>query len=73
VVLWEGTVARAAAGTRLLSVRQFVLTLADSLTDAPHKAALGPRAATAMSLVIGVGAVLYAIRRLRRFEVGETG
>lgn len=75
VVLWEGIIADRAAGTRLLSVRQFVLAFADSLAHLPKEsfnAALTLRAATLMSVLVGVGATLYAVRRLRRFEVGET-
>jgi ABC-2 type transport system permease protein len=76
VVLWEGTIASRAAGTRYLSVRQFVLSLADrwaALPDAVFNAPLSLRGAVVMSVLLCVGATLYAIRRLRRFEVGEAG
>lgn len=76
VVVWEGIIATQAPGARYLSVIQFVLTLADSLADLPPKvfdARITPAAAAVMSVLIGVGAVLYAIRRLRAFEVGEAG
>ncbi|HLL84039.1 MAG TPA: ABC transporter permease subunit [Longimicrobium sp.] len=74
VVLWEGTIASRAAGTRYLSVRQFVLSLADrwaALPDAVFNAPLALRGAVVMSVLLCVGATAYAIRRLRRFEVGE--
>lgn len=76
VVVWEGIIAAQAPGVRYLSVIQFVLTLADSLAGLPptvFDASISPTAAAAMSAVFGVGAVLYAIRRLGRFEVGEAG
>jgi len=76
VVVWEGIIATQAPGARYLSVIQFILTLADSLADLPENvfdANITPTAAAVMSAVFGVGAVLYAIRRLRAFEVGEAG
>lgn len=76
VVVWEGIIASQAPGARYLSVIQFVLTLADSLAELPETvfdASITPTAAAVMSAVFGLGAVLYAIRRLRAFEVGEAG
>jgi ABC-2 type transport system permease protein len=76
VVVWEGIIATQAPGARYLSVIQFVLTLADRLAGLPanvFNASITPTAAAVMSAIIGVGAVLYAIRRLRAFEVGEAG
>ncbi len=74
VVVWEGIIADQAPGARYLSVLQFVLTLADSLANLPPKlfdARITPTAAAVMATIFGVGAVLYSIRRLSRFEVGE--
>lgn len=76
VVVWEGIIATQAPGARYLSIIQFILTLADSLADLPENvfnANITPTAAAVMSAVFTVGAVLYAIRRLRAFEVGEAG
>lgn len=76
VVVWEGIIATQAPGARYLSIIQFILTLADSLADLPENvfnANITPTAAAVMSAVFAVGAVLYAIRRLRAFEVGEAG
>jgi len=76
VVVWEGIIAAQAPGARYLSIIQFVLTLADSLADLPANvfdARVTPTAAAVMSAVFAVGAVLFAIRRLRSFEVGEAG
>lgn len=74
VVLWEGIVARRFSGTRLLSVREFILTLADRLSTTNPRdfdAALAPGTALVMTLVVAAGAALLAVRRLQRFEVGE--
>jgi ABC-2 type transport system permease protein len=74
VVLWEGTIASRAAGTRYLSIRQFVLSFAERMAELPEAAFNAPltlRGAAVMSVLTVVGATLYAIRRLRRFEVGE--
>jgi ABC-2 type transport system permease protein len=76
VVVWEGIIATQAPGARYLSIIQFILTLADRLAGLPanvFNANITPTAAAVMSVVFGVGAVLYAIHRLRAFEVGEAG
>jgi ABC-2 type transport system permease protein len=74
VVLWEGIIAGHFGGTRLLSVNQFVLSLADRLsTTHPNAfdAGLAPGAALLMAVLMTVGATAEAVRRLVRFEVGE--
>jgi ABC-2 type transport system permease protein len=74
VVVWEGVIAGLFAGTRILSVRQHALAVAE---------AIGGDAAAAAELATGVGigvaaavtllAVALAIRRLERVELrGET-
>ncbi len=75
VFIWEGLVNGLFAGTRLLSVRHYTLGVADSFVDlsaSSFDAALDP--ATALVLMLAFGAVTswYAVRRLRRFEIGET-
>jgi ABC-2 type transport system permease protein len=75
VVIWEGAVAGLFEGTRILSVRQHALAIADAIggegaIDAPLD--VGP--ALAVGAVITVVAVFLAIRRLERVELrGETG
>jgi ABC-2 type transport system permease protein len=74
VVLWEGVVSSQFAGTRVLSVRQFVLTLADRLSHthpSVFDALLPPTTALVMAAVVTLAATTVAIRRLERFEVGE--
>ncbi|HEX8210608.1 MAG TPA: ABC transporter permease subunit [Longimicrobium sp.] len=76
VVVWEGIIATQAPGARYLSIIQFILTLAQLIAGLPDHvfdANITPGAAAVMSVVFAVGAVLFAIRRLRAFEVGEAG
>jgi len=75
VVIWEGAVAGLFEGTRILSVRQHALAIADAIggegaIEAPLE--LGP--ALVVGLLVTVVAVVIAIRRLERVELrGETG
>lgn len=74
VVIWEGAVAGLFEGTRILSVRQHALAIADAIggegaIDAP----LEPGPALAVGIIITLVAVVLAIRRLERVELrGET-
>lgn len=76
VFLWEGVVTGLFSGTRIVSVRAYTLGIADAITTLPARdfeADLsGPTALLASAAVLA-GATLYAGRRLRRFEIGETG
>jgi ABC-2 type transport system permease protein len=75
VVIWEGAVAGLFEGTRILSVRQHALAIADAIggegaIDAPLE--VGP--ALVVGLFVTIVAVIIAIRRLERVELrGETG
>jgi ABC-2 type transport system permease protein len=74
VVLWEGIIAPRFDGTKLLSVNQFALALADRLTTihpSAFDATLAPLLALIMASVLTGLATLHAIRRLARFEVGD--
>jgi ABC-2 type transport system permease protein len=74
VVVWEGVVAALFAGTRVLSIRQHALAVADGVGgDGAAAAELG------LGVAVGVGAAVVllttalAIRRLERVELrGET-
>jgi ABC-2 type transport system permease protein len=75
VFLWEGLVNGLFAGTRLLSIRHYTLGVADFFVDAPaqvFEAKLGAVTALVLMAVVGVGTAWYAVRRLSRFEVGES-
>lgn len=73
VVVWEGLLSNTFGGSRALSVRQYILSIADSLLDAEavNLSQLGIGTALAMAGVVTVLATLHAIRRLRIFEIGE--
>lgn len=76
LVVWEGALSRLFAGTRSLSIRQYMLSVTDAISTAdatvftamlPHKTAL------TMSGIVAIGAVVLCITRLRNFEIGQTG
>jgi ABC-2 type transport system permease protein len=75
VFIWEGLINGLFAGTRLLSVRHYTLAVADIFVDLPRgvvDAKLAPVAAVVLMIAVGGGSVWYAVRRLRRFEIGES-
>ena len=74
VVVWEGVVAALFAGTRLLSVRQHAVWVADALGGEGAVASdMGPQVLVVVALVTA-GAFFIAVRRLERVELrGETG
>ena len=75
VFIWEGLVNGLFAGTRLLSIRHYTLSIADIVVDLPagvFDAKLGPAAAVALVIVVAGASVWVAIRRLQRFEIGES-
>jgi ABC-2 type transport system permease protein len=74
VVIWEGAVAGLFEGTRILSVRQHALAIADAIGG---EGAIGSALTVGPALVVGAlvtaMAVFLAIRRLERVELrGET-
>lgn len=76
VVLWEGSLSNTFGGSRALSIRQYTLSVADAMSSAPESvfaARLEPGYALPAAAVVTVLATLYAIHRLRRFEIGEAG
>ncbi|EEP75122.1 hypothetical protein MCAG_05449 [Micromonospora sp. ATCC 39149] len=74
VLIWEGLLGNVVSGTRVLSIQQYVITLADRI--APTELLLGDVSvpvAAVMSALISVGFTVLAIDRLRSFSVaGET-
>lgn len=75
VFVWEGLVNGLFAGTRVLSVRHYTLSVAGIFVDLPasvFEAKLAPVAAVVLMTLFGGGSVWIAIRRLRRFEIGES-
>ncbi len=75
VVVWEGVVAGLFSGTRIFSVRQHVLAVAEALggPGAADSAELALGVALAMAAVATAAAVILAIGRLATVELrGET-
>ncbi|MDQ2674278.1 MAG: ABC transporter permease [Chloroflexota bacterium] len=74
VVIWEGVVAGLFAGTRILSVRQHALAVADALAgDGAVSAELTAGVGLLMALGVAAVAFVLAVRRLQTVELrGDT-
>lgn len=74
VVVWEGVVAGLFAGTRIVSIRQHTLAVADALGgDGAVPAELAVGTAIVVGVIVTVAAVALAVRRLALVELrGET-
>ncbi|MEU8815094.1 ABC transporter permease [Actinoplanes sp. NPDC048796] len=74
ILVWEGLLGRFITGTRVLSIEQYVIGIADKI--APSYVLEGKVSlpvAVVMSLIFLVGGTLYAINRLGSFSMaGET-
>lgn len=75
VVIWEGAVAGLFEGTRIMSIRQHALAIADAIGgEGAIAAALDLGSALVVGGIVAAAAVFLAIRRLERVELrGETG
>lgn len=73
VVIWEGLLSNTFGGSRALSIRQYTLSIADQLVavEGINLSRLDVGTALVMASVVTVLVTLYAIRRLRTFEIGE--
>ncbi len=71
-IVWEGTLASLFAGTRFLSVRQYVVGIADGIANAPGHL-FGDTvpfvSAVALAVVALAGAIAIAVVRLSAWEV----
>jgi ABC-2 type transport system permease protein len=74
VMVWEGVVAGLFAGTRILSVRQHALAMAEAVGgESAAQAELAVGIAVGVAVAVTILAVWLAIRRLERVELrGET-
>ena len=74
VVVWEGVVAGLFAGTRIVSIRQHVLAVADALGgDGAVPAELAVGTGVVVGGMVTVAAIALAVRRLALVELrGET-
>jgi ABC-2 type transport system permease protein len=75
ILIWEGFLASLFAGTKNLSVREYALSITQAIAgrDVSDAAPIAVAVAVPMSIVVTVVAVFIAIRRLRSFEVKESG
>lgn len=74
ITIWEGLLGNFVSGTKVLSVQQYVVSLAVRLVgDDPVPGSVSVTAAVVMSAVFTVVGTYFAINRLRLFSVaGET-
>ena len=74
ILVWEGLLGRFVSGTRVLSIEQYVITIADRI--APTDLLTGQVSlpvAVIMSLIFTVACTVVAVDRLRSFSIaGET-
>jgi ABC-2 type transport system permease protein len=73
--IWEGVVTNLFSGTRLLSIREFTLAIADMLTGvraSAFDANLAPAQGVLLTAAVVLISTAFAVYRLERFEVGET-
>ncbi|MGW4497803.1 ABC transporter permease subunit [Micromonospora sp. NPDC004336] len=74
VLIWEGLLGNVVSGTKVLSIQQYVITLADRMAPTGLlEAGVSVPVAAVMAALISVGFTVLAIDRLRSFSVaGET-
>jgi ABC-2 type transport system permease protein len=72
VLVWEGALAGSFPGIRFLSVRQYVLAIADALGAPVGVDPLDPAVAMVLSGLVVLVALGLAIRRLGGFEIPQS-
>ncbi|MDT4995217.1 MAG: type transport system permease protein [Actinoplanes sp.] len=74
ILVWEGLLARFVSGTRVLSIEQYVIAIADKIAPTDLLTAkVSIPLAVIMSAIFTLGCTLVAIDRLRSFSMaGET-
>jgi ABC-2 type transport system permease protein len=74
ILVWEGLLGRFVSGTRVLSIEQYVITIADKIAPTGMlDAKVSLTVAVVMTTLFAIGGTLYAINRLGSFSVaGET-
>ncbi|MET8911275.1 ABC transporter permease subunit [Micromonospora sp. NPDC004551] len=74
VLIWEGLLGNFVSGTKVLSIQQYVIALADRIAPTDLLATnVSVPVASVMSALIAVGFTVLAVDRLRSFSVaGET-
>ncbi|MCF0093946.1 ABC transporter permease subunit [Micromonospora sp. NPDC049114] len=74
VLIWEGLLGNFVSGTKVLSIQQYVIALADRLAPSGLlETSVSVPVASVMTALVSVGFTVLAIDRLRSFSVaGET-
>ena len=74
ILVWEGLLGRFVSGTRVLSIEQYVITIADRIAPTDLLAGrVSLPVAVVMSVLFTVGGTILAVDRLRSFSMaGET-
>nr|WP_221377094.1 ABC transporter permease [Actinoplanes polyasparticus] len=74
ILVWEGLLGRFVSGTRVLSIEQYVITIADKIAPTGMlDGKVSVPVAIVMSVIFALGGTIYAINRLGSFSVaGET-
>jgi len=74
ILVWEGLLGRFVSGTRVLSIEQYVITIADKIAPtALLDARVSPTVSIVMAAIFVVGCAVAAVDRLRSFSMaGET-
>jgi ABC-2 type transport system permease protein len=74
VLVWEGLLGNLLDGTKVLSIQQYVIAVADRVANSDIlSTTVSLPVALAMSFIVAVGATVLAVDRLRSFSiVGET-
>ena len=76
VFLWENLITRLFTGTRVLSIRQYALAIAEGAANVSTNvldARLAPASGWILVIIVTAGAAFLGVRRLRAFELGEAG
>jgi ABC-2 type transport system permease protein len=74
ILVWEGLLGRFVSGTRVLSIEQYVITIADRIAPTDLLAGrVSLPVAVVMSVLFTIGGTVLAVDRLRSFSMaGET-
>jgi ABC-2 type transport system permease protein len=74
IMIWEGLLTNLLTGTRVLSVQQYVVSIADAVADSTVlTGTVSVVTAVVMGVVLTVAATVFSIDRLRSFTLaGET-
>ena len=76
VFIWENLITRLFTGTRVLSIRQYALAIAEGAANVSTNvldARLAPATGWVLVIIVTAGAAYMGVRRLRAYQLGEAG